>query len=217
MNPAIVPPSEMLRPRMATIPRLLAMGSFSLAALGSSLSAYLLYRVLEAMRVAESAGIGAVTGGLAEANVPVLVGMYAAIAGGFVTIIVAAVRTGIATATVSPPAWFYFVTAALCFLPVAILWTTESTFIQALYPGSPGISFVAGNIRLLLLLTILIGPLAVVLLFILSVIPFRLNPNGQWLGIIVLVFAQILLIILTVTFQMRTSWLWRVMETESLG
>ena len=217
MNPAIVPPSEMVRPRIATIPRLLAMASFSLPALGASLSAYLLYRVLEAMRLAESAGIGAVAGGLYEGNFPLLIGMYAAIAGGFVTIIVAAVRTGVATTTVSPPALFYFVTAALCFLPVALLWTTESTFIQALYPGSAGISFVADKIRLSLTLTMLIGPLVVLVLFILSVVPFRLNPNGQWLGIIVLVFAQILLILLTVTFQMRTSWLWRVMQTESLG
>lgn len=99
MNPAIVPPNEMVRPRMATIPRLLAIASFSLGALGASLSAFLLYRVLEAMCAAESAGIGAVTGGLAEPNIPVLVGLYAAIAGGFITIIVAAVRAGIATTT----------------------------------------------------------------------------------------------------------------------
>jgi hypothetical protein len=217
MNPAIVPPNEMVRPRMATIPRLLAMASYSLGALGASLSAFLLYRVLEAMRLAEHAGISAVTGGLAEANVPVLVGLYAAIAGGFITIIVAAVRTAIATTTVSPPAWFYFVAAALCFLPVGLLWATESMFIQALYPGTEGISFVATTIRTLLILTMLVGPIAVFLLFILSVIPFKLNPNGQWLGIVILVFAQIVLILLAIAFQMRTSWLWRAMETESLG
>jgi hypothetical protein len=110
MNPAIVPPNEMVRPRMAVIPRLLAMGSYSLAALGAALSAFWMYRVLEAMRVAEAAGISAVTGGLAESNIPGLVGLYAAIVGGFITIIVAAVRTGVATTTVSPPAWFYFIT-----------------------------------------------------------------------------------------------------------
>ena len=130
MNPVIVPPNEMLRPRMAVIPRLLAMCAYSLAALGASLSAFGLYGVLEAMRVAESAGIGAVTGGLAESNIPVLVGLYAAIAGGFITIIVAAVRTGIATTTVSPPAWFYFVTGALCFLPAGLFWATQSMFIS---------------------------------------------------------------------------------------
>ena len=63
----------------------------------------------------------------------------------------------------------------------------------------------------------IVGPFAVLLLFILSVIPFQLNPNGQWLGIVMLVFAQVVLIMLTVGFQMRTSWLWRVMETETLG
>ena len=217
MNPAIVPPNEMVRPRMATIPRLLAMASYSLAAVGASLSAFLFYRVLEAMRVAENAGISAVTGGLAESNIPVLVGLYAAIAGGFITIIVAAVRTGITTTTVSPPAWFYFIAAALCFLPVALCWATQSMFIQALYPGSEGISFVATNIRTLLILTMIVGPIVVFLLFIVSVIPFRLNTNGQWLGIVILVFAQIVLILLAVAFQMRTSWLWRAMETESLG
>ena len=103
MNPAIVPPNEMVRPRMAVIPRLLAMCSYSLGALGAALSAFSLYGVLEAMRFAESAGIGAVTGGLAESNIPILVGLYAAIAGGFITIIVAAVRTGIATPPSHPP------------------------------------------------------------------------------------------------------------------
>ena len=216
MNPAIVPPNEMVRPRMAVIPRLLAMCSYSLAALGAALSAFWLHRVLEAMRVAETAGISAVTGGLAESNIPVLVGLYAALAGGFITIIVAAVRTGITTTTVSPPAWFYFITAALCFRPVGLCWATQSMFIQALYPGE-NISFVATNIRTLLILTMVVGPIAVLLLFILAVIPFRLNPNGQWPGIVILVFAQIVLIVLTVAFQMRTSWLWRAMETESLG
>ena len=217
MNAAIVPPNEMVRPRMAVIPRLLAMASYALPALGASLSAFLLYRVLQAMRAAESAGIAAVTGGLAEASIPALVGLYAAIGGGFVTIIVAAVRSGIETTTVSPPAWFYLIVAALGFLPVGLWWITESMFIQALYPGSEGISFVATTISTLITLTIIIGPLVVFLLFILSVIPFRLNPNGQWLAIIILVFAQIVLILVTVAFQMRTSWLWRVMETESLG
>ena len=216
MNPAIVPPNEMVRPRMATIPRLLTMASYSLPALGASLSAFLLYRVLQAMRVAENAGIAAVTGGLAEANIPVLVGLYAAIAGGFVTIIVAAVRTGIETKTVSPPAWFYVVAGPLCFLPVGFWWATESMFIQALYPGSDNISFVATTISTLIFVIIILGPLAMLLLFILSVIPFRLNPQGQRLAIVVLVFIQIVLILVTIAFQMRTSWLWRVMETESL-
>jgi hypothetical protein len=202
---------------MAVIPRLLAMASYSLPALGASLSAFFLYRVLQAMRDAENAGLAAVTGGLAEANVPVLVGLYAAIAGGFITIIVAAVRTGIETTTVSPPAWFYLIVAALCFLPVGLWWTTESMFIGALYPGSDGISFVATTISTLIFLIMIVGPLAVLLLFILSVIPFRVNPNGQWLAIIILVFAQIVLILVTVAFQMRTSWLWRVMASESLG
>ncbi|HEY5884217.1 MAG TPA: hypothetical protein VIT88_05985 [Pyrinomonadaceae bacterium] len=216
MNAAIVPPNEMVRPRMAVIPRLLAMASYSLPALCASLSAFLLYRVLEAMRLAENAGISAVTGGLAEANVPMLVGLYTAIAGGFITIIVAAVRSTVATTTVSPPAWFYFVTAGLCFLPVGLIWATESMFINALYPGSAGISWVADNIRTLLFLTMIVGPFVVLLVFILSVIPFRLNPNGQWLGIVILVFAQIVLILITVSFQMRTSWLWSAMESESL-
>jgi hypothetical protein len=89
-------------------------------------------------------------------------------------------------------------------------------FIQVLYPGSDGISFVATTISTAIFVIIILGPLAMLLLFILSVIPFRLNPQGQWLAIAVLVFIQIVLILVTIAFQMRTSWLWRVMETESL-
>ena len=165
--------------------------------------------------MAESAGIGAVTGGVSEANVPVLVGLYAAIAGGFITIIVAAVRTGVSTTTTSPSSWFYILAFALCSLPVGLLWWTESIFIQALYPGSEGIAYVGATIRTLVTLIMIIGPLSVLLLFILSVWPFKSAAQGHWLAIAVLVFIQIILILVTVFFQMRTSWLWRVMEAES--
>lgn len=215
MNASFAPPNETNRPRVAVIPRLLAMLSFSSAAMGASLSAFLLYRVLEAMRMAENAGIGAVTGGLAEANIPVLVGLYAAIAGGFITIIVAAVRTGVSTTTTSPSSWFYILTFALCSLPIGLLWWTESMFIQALYPGSEGIVYVATTIRTLVVIIMVIGLLPVLLMFILSVWPFKSAAQGQGLAIAVLVFFQLILILVTVFFQMRTSWLWRVMEAES--
>ena len=215
MNPSFAPPNGTTRPRVAVIPRLLAMLSFSMAALGASLSGFLLYRVLEAMRMAENAGIGAITGGLAEANIPVLVGLYAAIAGGFITIIVAAVRTGVSTTTTSPASWFYIITFALCSLPVGLLWWTESIFIQALYPGSEGIAYVGATIRSLVILLMIAGPLSALLSFILSVWPFKSAAQGHWLAIAVLVFIQIILILVTVFFQMRTSWLWRVMEAES--
>lgn len=204
-------------PRIAVIPRLIATLSYSLAALGASLSGFLLFRVLRAMRDAETAGISAVTGGIAEASVPVLVGLSLAVAGGFIAVITAAVRLVVPTSTVSPPAWFSLITAALSSLSVGVLWLTESIFIQALYPGSSGISYVASQIQGLLTLTIIAGPLATLLLLVFSVWPKSSKSQSKLPGILALVIIQILLIATTIAFQMRTSWLWRVMEAESFG
>jgi len=203
--------------RIAVIPRLIATLSYSLAALGASLTAFVLFRVLQAMRDTETAGIGAVTGGISEANVPVLGGLYLAVAGGFVAIITAAVRLVVDTKTASPPVWFYFITAALSFLPVGLLWIMESIFIEALYPGSTGISQVASTIQSLATATIIVGPLSSLLLLIASVLPIKSKSQTRWPAIVVLVVIQFVLIAAAIAFQMRTSWLWRVMEAESFG
>jgi len=203
--------------RVAVIPRLIVALSYSVAALGASLSALLLSRVLEAMRDAETAGIGAVTGGIAEANVPVLVSLYLAIAAGFVAIIVAAVRAMVETTTASPPAWFYFAAAAFSFLSIVLLWITESILIPALYPGSAGIMQVAATIQTLALVTMVVGPVSAFLLLIASVLPIKSKSRTQWPGILMLVASEIVLIAAAIAFQMRTSWLWRVMEAESFG
>ena len=203
--------------RIAVIPRLIATLSYSMAALGASLSAFLLFRVLRAMRDAETAGISAVTGGIAEANVPVLVGLYLAVGGGFIAVITAAVRLVVPTSTVSPPGWFYLITGALSALSVGVLWLTESIFIHALYPGSSGISYAASQIQSHLTFTLVAGPISTLLLLVFSVWPMKSNSQAKWPGILALVIIQIVLIAVTIAFQIRTSWLWRVMAAESFG
>jgi hypothetical protein len=190
--------------------------SYSIAAFGASLSAIGLFRVLRAMRYAETAGIAAVAGGIAETNVAVLVGLYLAIGGGFVAIITAAVRAVVETTTASPPAWFYFV-AVLSFISVGLLWITESIFIPALYPGSAGISAIAPTIETLVIATMIIGPLSALVLLIVSVLPLKSKSQTQWPAILMLVVIQVVLIGATIAFQMRTFWLWRVVEAESFG
>lgn len=206
------PPSN----RVAVIPRLIVALSYSMAALGASFSAFALFRVLGAMRFAETAGIAAVAGGIAETNVPVLVGLYFAIGGGFIAIITAVVRTIVQTTTASPPAWFYFI-STLAFLSAGLLWITESIFISALYPGSTGISDVAPTIESLVTTIMIVGPLFALLLFVVSVLPVRSNPQRQWPALLVLVVVQLVLTGGAIAFQMRTFWLWRVVEAESFG
>lgn len=209
-------PMEPLSTRVAVIPRLIVALSYSMAAFGASFSALFLFRVLRAMRDAENAGIAAVAGGLAETNVPVLVGLYLAIGGGFVAIITAAVRAVVETTTASPPAWFYFI-AALSFLSVGLLWITESVFIEAIQPGSSGVAHVGSTISGLVTITMVVGPLFALLLLIVSVLPLRSKSQTQWPTVSVLVVIQLVLIAAAVAFQMRASWLWRVMEAESFG
>ena len=63
--------------------------------------------VIRAMSYAETAGIAAVAGGMAEANLAVVLAFYLAIFVGFVGLVVMVVRSFMVTTTASPAAAFF--------------------------------------------------------------------------------------------------------------
>ena len=203
--------------RVAAIPRLIAGLSYSFVAIGAALSAWMIWRTLEAMRMAENAGIGAVTGGMSESTMPVVVCLYLAILCGFGAIIAALVRLNITTTKASPPAWFFAAAAVPSLLLIACLWLVESTLLQALYPGSGSVVEAASRIRLLSLITMIGAPIVLLLLLIVCVVPFSIRSRPGWGAVLMLVFIEGILIIATVLFQMRMSWLWQASQAESLG
>src|SRR6266498_2994528 len=52
--------------------------------LGAAMGALMVFNLLRAMRSAEAAGVSAVAGGLAEANLPIIIAIYFGIVVGFV-------------------------------------------------------------------------------------------------------------------------------------
>jgi hypothetical protein len=209
--------SEYLIPsRVSILARLVPVFSFSLPMFGASLCAMLLMSVLETMRNAETAGIAAVTGGMAEANLAMTVALYFGIFVGFIGIVVMGIRALTSTTTASPSAWFFAVGGLLVLVPLVFLWEGQSVFLQGIRGGN--ISLVASSLLLFLKLTVVSAAIVAPILLIASLIrlPSLLHAKRKWAPIIVLLIIEFVMIGTAVVFQMRTSWLHRASVMEQL-
>ncbi len=176
----------------------------------------MLMRVLEAMRNAEAAGIGAVAGGIAEANLAMSITLYLALAVGFIGVLVMAIRAFRATTTASPSAWFFVVGGLLTLIPLVCLWEAQSFFVAGLRGGN--IALTAPNIFLFLRLTIGASAVVALLLLITAFIPLPslFCARNKWSPVILLVLMMIMMMGTAVAFQMRTSWLYRARDAEQV-
>lgn len=200
--------------RVSILARLIPAFSYGLPAFGAALGAFLFMRVMAAMRMAESAGITAVAGGMTEANVPPMVALYLAIFIGVAGIVVVIVRTKMTTTTANPSAWFFLVTGGIGFLPVLLLWIAQSLLIKAITPGvETGMASVASSIQLCLILTLITAAVGCLILLVASVVPLPsvLRAKQKFAPLIVLVLMELALIGMTVVYQIRTSWFYDVM------
>jgi len=202
--------------RVAVIPRLVTALSYGLAVAGAGVSALLLRQVLLAMREAGAAGIGAVSLGIAEATLPVLVALYLAIACGAAGLLIVVIRMFVDTTKSSPPVWFFLLAGVLGLFPVALFWWAEWLFIGALYPDSGGIMTVAENLMPLLPAIMIAAPFVLLLLLTVSVWPVRSLAKPKWGPLAALLIVELALIVMAVAFQMRTSWLFQVSQAEIL-
>jgi hypothetical protein len=201
--------------RVAVVPRLVPAFSYGLAVAGAGISALLVRQAFLAMRNAETAGIGAVARGLAEANLPVLIALYLAIVFGGAGLLVLVIRMFVDTTTSAPPFWFFLLAGALGLFPVALFWWTESLLISGLYPGA-NIMSIAETVRLFLTAIMIAAPVLLLLLVAISVWPVRSLSKPKWGPLAALLIIEVALIVMAVAFQIRTSWLFDVSQAERL-
>lgn len=196
--------------RVSIVARIVPALSYALPALGAACSAFLFIGVMRAMRNAESAGIAAVAAGISEANIVIVVTLYLAIVVGFIGVVLGFARIFMTTTTASPSGWFYFITGIVGFVPIFALWQAQSLLLEVLFSRSTNIVDSARQITILLMLAITAGIVSMLILLVSSVIPLPriLHAKRKWAPPVVLVVMEIVVIVMTVLYHMRTAWLY---------
>ena len=198
--------------RISIIARIVPALSFALPALGAAISAMLLLNVLRAMRNAEAAGIGAVAGGISEANVAILVTLYLAIFIGGAGVIIKLVRLFTTTTTASPSAWYCVMAGLLGMAPMFALWRAQSLLLDAILTPSTaaGVSAVAGQITLFSIVAIVLGGVSIIILLASSFVslPAILRSKRKWAPLVALLVMETGIIAMTVVYHLRTTWLY---------
>ena len=211
MTPEIQPDQ-----RVSILARMLPAFSCWVVMLGAALSAILIMGVMNAMRNAEAAGIGAVAGGMAEANRSIVIALYLAVFLMTISMIVAIIRIFTATKTVAPSVWFFVIIELLAIVPLALAWEADSLLMGALMTRA-NVSMIASNIQVCLTLTLITAGLFSLILLVASVIPLPsiMQARRSWTPIVMLGVMEVTLIALAVAFQIHMSWLQRVGMREN--
>jgi hypothetical protein len=183
---------------------------------GAAINAGLIMGVINAMRNAETAGIGAVATGIGEANLPTVVSLDLAIFVMAIGVLVMIIRAVTNTTTASPSAWFFAILALLGFVPLGLASEANSLLIQTLMDRG-NVSIVAATIQLFLRLTVVTAALfsLVLLTAMVGPLPSFLRARRSWTPIVVLVVIEVALIGLGIRFQMHMTWLQGVRLRES--
>jgi hypothetical protein len=203
--------------RVSILARIVPALSYGLPALGAAISALLFMGVMRAMRNAEAAGIAAVAGGMSEANAAIVITLYLAIFVGLIGIIVGIVRCVTTTTTASPAGWLFLVMGVLGIVPMLSLWRAESLLLDVLMSRTgPGVAAVAEEISLCVYVTIGLAPLVCLALLVASLVPLPalLRTTRRWSPVIFLVMMEIVVIVMTIAFHMRTYWFYQARINE---
>jgi hypothetical protein len=189
--------------------------SYMTAMFGAALGSLLISRMFEGMRDAESAGIAAVAGGLAESNVAALVALCLATLVGIIGIAVLIARAFISTTTTSPSSWFYLITGGLSLVPLALVWEAQTLIVQAI-SAQTNITVVASLVRLCLTVALVTAAAFALMLLIVSLAPLPaiLRAKRAYAPILVVALMELLLIGMTIAFTLRASYLYKVKDLE---
>jgi hypothetical protein len=168
------------------------------------------------MRMAEAAGIGAVAGGMAEANLAIVISLYLAVFLMTVCLMVAVIRLFTVNKTAEPSLIFFLIIGALAVIPLALVWQANSLLMGGLMTQA-NISVIAPNIQICLLLTLITAGLFSLALLAASVAPLPgfMRAKLKWTPIVMLVVMEVVLIALAIGFQVHMSWLRQVGIRES--
>ena len=213
----MTPADQAVPVRASILARLIPAISYALPAFGAAVSAWLFVGVMEAMKNAESAGIAAVAGGMAEANLTVVITLYLAIFVGLIGVIIGLVRAFSITTTASPSAWLFLIMGVLGIAPMLILWRAESLLLGVLTSRSgPGIVSVADQITTCLMLTIGLAAMGCVLLLVASVVPLPavLRAKRKWAPATLLLIMELALVAMTIAYHVRTYWFYQARLNE---
>lgn len=202
--------------RVSILARVLPALSCWVIMLGAAFSALALMRVMNAMRNAESAGIGAVANGMAEANLAIVITLYLALFLMTISLLVTIIRKFTAVKTAAPSALFFVIVGALAVVPLSFVWEANSLLLGALM-GRANVAMIAPNIQICLVLTLVTAGLFSVILLAASVAPLPrfMRARRSWMPIVMLVLMEVMLIALSVAFYIHMSWLQRVGMRES--
>ncbi len=209
-------PESQTHQRVSVLARLVPAFCSLIVVLGAAISALLIMGVINAMRNAEAAGIGAVAGGMAEANLATVVSLYLAICVITTAVVLMIVRAVTTTQTASPSGWFFLIVGVLTLVPLGLVWEANSLLMQTLM-GRGNVALVATTIQLCLNLTIVTAGLFGLIVLIGSVIPLPsfMRARRKWAPIVMLAVMEVVLIGLAIGFQIHMSWLQRVGLRES--
>ena len=197
--------------RVSILARVAPAFSYALPALGTAVSALMLINIFRAMRNAEAAGVGAVSAGMREANLPIMVALYLGAALGFVGIVIGLVRMFTTVTTATPSAWYFLVVGIVGLAPVLLLWEAQSLVLGVVFGRTPGgVVEVARQVTLLSILTIILGAVSALILLVTAFVPLPriLHTKRKWAPLVMLLLMETAVIAFTVLFHVRNAWLW---------
>ena len=197
--------------RVSILARVVPAFSYALPALGSAISALMLINVFQAMRHAEAAGIGAVSGAVREANLPIVISLYLGVILGFAGIAVGLVRMFTTTTTATPSSWFFLITGIIGLVPILLLWEAQSLLLGVIFShATGGVVEVARQVTLLSMMTMLLGAVSILILLVSAFVPLPriLHAKRKWAPVLMLLLMETAVIVMTVLFHLRNAWLW---------
>ena len=198
-------------PRVSILARVAPALSYAMPALGAAISALMLINVFQAMRDAEAAGIGALSGALREANIPIVVTLYLGVILGFAGVAVGLVRMFTTTTTATPSSWFFLITGIIGLVPVLLLWEAQSLLLGVIFGRLPGgVVEVARQVVLLSMMTMLAGAVSILILLVSVFVPLPriLHARRKWAPVVMLLLIETAVIAMTVLYHLRNAWLW---------
>jgi len=201
--------------RVSILARIAPALSYALPALGAAISALMLINVFQAMRNAEAAGLGAVSAGMREANLPIVVALYLGIILGFAGVVIALVRMFTTITTATPSAWYFLFVGVVGLVPILLLWEAQSLVLGVVFSRvTGGVVEVARQVTLLSILTILLGAVSALILLVTAFVPLPriLYAKRKWAPVVMLLVIETAMIIMTVLFHLRNAWLWVQLE-----
>ena len=201
--------------RVSILARVAPAFSYALPALGAAISALMLINVFQAMRNAEAAGLGAVSAGMREANLPIVVALYLGLILGFAGVVIGLVRMFTTITTATPSAWYFLFVGVVGLVPILLLWEAQSLVLGVVFSrATGGVVEVARQVTLLSILTILFGAVSALILLVIAFVPLPriLYAKRKWAPVVMLLVIETAMIVMTVLFHLRNAWLWVQLE-----